>query len=56
MLCIIGIIAKKGGKVAGNTRKDIEKQLGEKIVTSKNAGEIMLKNRKKIDNKKRKKD
>ena len=30
-------IAVKGGTVAGNTRKDIERQLGEKIVTSKNA-------------------
>ena len=30
-------IAVKGGTVAGNTRKDIEKQLGESIVTSKNA-------------------
>ena len=30
-------IAVKGGRVAGNTRKDIEKQLGESIVTSKNA-------------------
>ena len=30
-------IAVKGGTVAGNTRKDIEKQLGASIVTSKNA-------------------
>ncbi len=30
-------IAIKGGTVAGNTRKDIEKQLGESIITSKNA-------------------
>ncbi|MBI5065150.1 hypothetical protein HZA97_02835 [Candidatus Woesearchaeota archaeon] len=30
-------IAVKGGRVAGNTRKDIEKQLGESIVTPKNA-------------------
>ncbi len=30
-------IAVKGGIVAGNTRKDIEKQLRESIVTSKNA-------------------
>ncbi len=30
-------IAIKGGTVAGNTRKDIERQLGESIVTSKNA-------------------
>ena len=30
-------IAIKGGTIAGNTRKDIEKQLGESIVTSRNA-------------------
>ncbi len=30
-------VAIMGGTVAGNTRKDIEKQLGESIVTSKNA-------------------
>ena len=29
-------IATKGGNVAGNARKDIEKQLGEPVVTSKN--------------------
>ncbi len=32
-------IAVKGGKVAGNTRKDIEQQLGESIVTSKGAND-----------------
>jgi len=36
------IIANKGGTVAGNTRKDIEKQLGEEIVTSKNSKENLL--------------
>ncbi len=35
-------IAIRGGTVAGNTRKDIEKQLGEKIVTSKNAKENLI--------------
>ena len=40
-------IAKKGGTVAGNTRKDIEKKLGEKIVNPKNAKEIYLKKKKK---------
>jgi hypothetical protein len=30
-------IAIKGGTIAGNTRKDIEKQLGESIITSLNA-------------------
>lgn len=43
-------IARKGGTVAGNTRKDIEKQLGESIVSSRNAKEIHYKgkNRKQI--------
>jgi hypothetical protein len=31
------IVAVKGGTVAGNTRRDIEKQLGSSIVTPKNA-------------------
>ena len=35
-------IAVKGGTVAGNTRKDIEKQLGESIVTTKNAKDNLL--------------
>jgi hypothetical protein len=42
------IIAKKGGKIAGNTRKDIEKGLGEKIVTKKNAREIHFKEKKRL--------
>ncbi len=35
-------IAVKGGTVAGNTRKDIEKQLGESIVTPKNAKDNLV--------------
>lgn len=35
-------IATKGGTIAGNTRKDIEKQLGETIITSKNAKDNLL--------------
>ena len=30
-------IAKRGGKIAKNTRNDLEKELGETVVTSKNA-------------------
>ena len=41
-------IAQKGGTVAGNTRKDIEKQLGETIVNPKNAKEIHFKKKKEI--------
>ena len=35
-------IAVRGGTVAGNTRNDIEKQLGESIVTSRNAKDHLL--------------
>ena len=42
-------IANKGGNVAGNTRKDIEEQIGEKIVTSKNADEIIFNKKKEIE-------
>ncbi len=41
-------IAIKGGTVAGNTRKDIEKQLGESIISQKNAKKNILS----LDNKK----
>lgn len=33
-------IAKKGGTIAGNTRKEIEKETGKKIVTPLNAKNI----------------
>ena len=42
------VIAKKGGNIAGNARKDIEKQLGESIITKKSAGEIHFKDRKRL--------
>ena len=45
-------IARKGGTIAGNTRKDIEKELGEKVVTSKNAEQILAKEKKQIKHKK----
>src|SRR3989338_7467341 len=52
-------IAIRGGTVAGNTRKDIEKQLGESIVTSKNAKDNLIELSKhnilKIENKNKKK-
>lgn len=40
-------IAQKGGDIAGNTRKDIEKQLKSSIVSKKNAKEIHFKDNKK---------
>ena len=52
-------IAVRGGTVAGNTRKDIEKQLGESIVSKKNAKanllELYQKSNLKIEDKKPKK-
>src|SRR3989338_3845876 len=35
-------IAIRGGTVAGNTRRDIEKQLGESIISQKNANDHLL--------------
>ena len=43
-------IAKKGGTVAGNARKNIEEQLGESIITKKNAKEIHFKDKKRLTN------
>ena len=43
-------IAKKGGAVAGNARKDIEEQLGESIITKKNAKETHFKDKKRLTN------
>lgn len=44
-------IAKKGGTIAGNTRKDIETKLGESVVNKKNASEIHFKDKKRIEQK-----
>lgn len=33
-------VAKKGGSVAGNTRKEIEKETGKPVITSKNAMDL----------------
>lgn len=42
-------IAKRGGKIAKNTRNDLEKELGETVITSKNALEYKyLENNKKL--------
>ena len=35
-------VAVRGGAVAGNTRKDIEKQLGQDVVTSRNASDKLI--------------
>jgi len=41
-------IAQKGGQIAGNTRKEIEAETGEKIVSSQNAKYLQNKNPKKL--------
>ena len=34
------VVAKKGGEIAGEARKNIEKQIGKPVITSKNAVEL----------------
>ena len=43
-------IAKQGGTIAGNTRKEIEKKSGKKIVSSQNARQLTVKKNKKLNN------
>ena len=33
-------IARRGGSVAGNARRDLEEQLGRTVITSKNAAQL----------------
>jgi hypothetical protein len=44
-------IAKQGGKIAGNTRKEIEKKTGKKIVSKTNANELTKKETKQLSDK-----
>lgn len=44
-------IAKQGGTIAGNTRKEIEEKSGKKIVTKQNAKQLEQNNSKEIDDK-----
>jgi len=44
-------IAKQGGKIAGNTRKEIEKKTGRKIVSKTNANELTKKETKQLPDK-----
>ena len=41
-------IARKGGSVAGNARKDIENKLGESVVSDKNSEQIHFKDKKRL--------
>ena len=45
------IIAKQGGTIAGNTRKEIEEKTEKKVVTSLNAKELEAKNLKRLTDK-----
>ena len=42
-------IAKQGGTIAGNTRKEIEAKTGKKIVTRENAKELRAKKNDELD-------
>jgi len=43
------IIAKQGGTIAGNTRKEIEEKTGKKVVSSQNAKQFIEKKKKEIE-------
>ena len=42
-------VARRGGKIAGNARKDLENELGERVVTSNNALNYKYVNEKEIE-------
>jgi len=48
-------IAKQGGTIAGNTRKEIEAKTGDKIVTAKNAKQLLADEKKILNEGKKKK-
>ncbi len=43
------VIAKKGGSVAGNARKDLERKLGESVISPLNAKELGKRDDKEIE-------
>jgi len=45
------IIAKQGGTIAGNTRKEIEEKTGKKVVTPLSAGKLLAEKNKKLKSK-----
>lgn len=45
-------VAKRGGKIAKNTREDLEKEIGETIVTSNNSLNYQYIDQKELDIKK----
>jgi len=42
-------IAKQGGTIAGNTRKEIEEKTGKKIVSEQNAKQLSEQNNKELE-------
>lgn len=42
-------VARRGGKIAGNARKDLEKELGDSVITSNNALNYEYVNEKEIE-------
>jgi len=42
-------IAKQGGKIAGNTRKEIEEKTGKKVVTNQNAKQLIERKNKELE-------
>ena len=44
-------VARRGGKIAGNARKDLENEIGESVVTSNNALKYEYMNEKEIETK-----
>lgn len=42
------VIAKQGGTIAGNARKEIEEKTGKKVISNKNAKQLQNKNKKRI--------
>ena len=44
-------IAKQGGIIAGNTRREIEEKTGKRVVTKQNAKQLGQNNQTKIDKK-----
>ena len=42
-------IAKQGGTIAGNTRKEIEQKTGKKVVTNQNAKQLIERKNKELE-------
>ena len=45
------VVARRGGKIAGNARKDLEQEIGESVVSSNNALNYEYVDKKEIETK-----